>query len=58
MFSKWLNCCPIAHPEISPAVILTRSEFRSGNADWEDQNFAFPRGARRMNTWVMVWRRS
>ena len=39
-----------SHPEILPAEILTRRELRSGNADWDDQNFALPRGARRMNT--------
>ena len=39
-----------AHPEIFPDEILTRRELRSGKADWDDQNFAFPRGARRMNT--------
>ena len=39
-----------AHPETPPAVIFTRSELRSGKADWDDQNLALPRGARRMNT--------
>ena len=39
-----------AHPETLPAVTFTRSELRSGKADWDDQNLAFPRGARRMNT--------
>ena len=39
-----------AHPEAPPAVIFTRSELRSGKADWDDQNLALPRGARRTNT--------
>ena len=45
-----LHCIGEAHPEIFPAEIFTRSELRSGNADWDDQNFALPNGARRMNT--------
>ena len=34
----------------SPHLTRTSKEFRSGKADWEDQNLALPSGARRVNT--------